>query len=114
MIIRSLALLFLTLAAFAQSPTGNIVGRLTDLSGARVPGATVRVKNMQTSEIRETASQSDGEFTIPNLAPGQYSITVEKQGFRRLEESGLVLEIDQTTCAPSGQITSGGRTHSNS
>ena len=88
--------LLICISLFGQSPTANLVGRVVDQTGGLVPGATVLVRHAAAGEAREVKSDENGEYTITNLAPGNYRITVEKEGFRRLVERGLTLEVDQT------------------
>ena len=87
--------LCLALALPAQTPTATLVGRVEDASGAVIPGAHIEARNTATNERRAATSGSGGEFTIPNLAPGVYDVAVEKPGFRRLEQTGLQLQVDQ-------------------
>ncbi len=71
---------FLTaLFLFAQS-TGSIKGTLTDESGAIIPAATVTL-NTPGGATRTAQTQSDGTFTFTNLAPGQYTLTLNFPGF---------------------------------
>jgi len=81
---------------FAQSPTANIVGRVVDQTGAVIADAKIRVRHVETRDLREVATDVSGEFTVANLPPGHYRIMVEKEGFKRLDERGLELQIDQT------------------
>jgi len=81
---------------FGQSPTANIVGRVVDQTGAVIPAATIRVRHVDTRELREVSTDASGNYTVANLAPGHYGIMVEKEGFKRLDERGLELQIDQT------------------
>jgi len=80
----------------AQTPTATLVGRVEDPSRAAIPGASVQVLNVDTHDARTAQSQDNGEFTVSNLPPGKYEVTIEKQGFRRLRETDLELLIDQT------------------
>ncbi len=82
--------------AQAQNPTATLVGTVQDPSGGVIPGATVVARNVATNLRWTGVSGNAGEFTIPNLPPGQYTVTAEKEGFRKLEETGLELQIDQT------------------
>src|SRR5579864_5017534 len=88
---RYMRIVVLLLAAVlqAQSPTATVVGTVTDASGASIAGAAIRVRNVETGEVRSAQSQRDGEFTIPNLPPGKYEATIAKPGFRPLRETGL-------------------------
>src|ERR1051325_10865866 len=87
----SLAVLFAVLALLltttvqiaAQSRTAAIVGTVTDSSGGVVAGAPVTVTNTQTREIRTTATNDVGEYTILDLLYGRYDVTVEKAGFKK-------------------------------
>ncbi len=88
---RVLALTLLALSAFAQSERGTITGAVHDASGAVVPGASVKITNDATNVKQDTVSNAQGEFTIPSLPPGTYSVRVEKQGFRPSQERGLTL-----------------------
>jgi hypothetical protein len=88
-------LVFAGLAA-AQTPTATLVGRVVDATRAGVTGADIRVRNVETNEVRSAQTQLDGEYTVPSLSPGAYEVTIEKPGFKLLHESNLVLQIDQT------------------
>ena len=79
----------------AQAPTSGIVGRVLDPRGATVAGAGIRVRSIQTNQVRQASSDEKGEFTIPNLAPGPYELTISKDGFRTVKETNLALEIEQ-------------------
>jgi Carboxypeptidase regulatory-like domain/TonB-dependent Receptor Plug Domain len=81
---------------FAQSFTATLVGTVTDPSGAALPGATVTAVQQGTARAHTALTASDGGFTVPQLAPGRYDVTVEMSGFKRHQASGLVLETDQT------------------
>jgi hypothetical protein len=80
----------------AQAPTANIVGRIVDSSHAGVASATIRVRDVDTNEVRTAQSQIDGQYTITNLPPGNYEIRIEKAGFKQLRETSLELLADQT------------------
>jgi len=82
--------------AHAQTPTATLVGRITDASHAVVAGADVRVRNLETNELRSVKSQNEGEFTVADLRPGLYEVTAEKEGFKMVREPGLDLQVGQT------------------
>ena len=79
----------------AQSPTATLLGTVRDASGASVAGAAIGVRNVDTGAIRNGQSQPHGEFTVPNLPPGKYEVTIAKTGFRTLRETSLELKVDQ-------------------
>ncbi len=92
-----LAALLLTLgiALLAQQGRGTIQGLVSDPSGAAIPSAQVKVTNVATNQSFQTESNNDGLYTAPNLAVGEYVVTVEKAGFRRSVRSGVQLQVDQ-------------------
>jgi hypothetical protein len=69
--------------AAAQVATGDITGRVADPGGSVVPGATVTARNTGTGLTRAVTTNSDGDYTISQLPPGIYDITVEARGFSR-------------------------------
>jgi len=81
---------------WGQSPTANIVGRIVDETGASVPDARVSVRNVGSRELRVAFSDVNGEYVIAGLPPGNYRIVVQKQGFHRIDDRGVTLEVDQT------------------
>lgn len=79
----------------AQTPTATLVGIPKDPSGALVAGVKVEVRNEDTNALRTSESDMKGEFIVPNLAPGRYAVTMSKEGFRTLHQTGLELQVDQ-------------------
>lgn len=90
-----IAALSVALPAFAQQGRGSISGTVTDASGASVPGATVLITNSGTAAVFNTVSNDDGYFTAPALQVGSYSVAVEKAGFKRINRTGITLQVDQ-------------------
>ena len=88
-----LANLIAPLARGQNSNTGEIKGTVTDPSGAVVPVVTVSIKNVQTGVVTPTTTNGAGLYDVPFLAPGNYTITFSKQGFRDFVRSGVVLQI---------------------
>ena len=82
-------------ANLAAQSTSTVTGSITDTDGAAIPQVRVRIRQVDTNAIREMESSGDGSYTIPNLPPGHYELTVDKAGFRQHRETGLVLEIGQ-------------------
>src|SRR6202140_3215429 len=71
-----------------QTITSTIVGQVNDPSGAGVPDARVTAKNAETGIATEGASDSSGAYTILQLQPGIYDITIAKTGFVTQAGSG--------------------------
>jgi len=85
----------LTIPSSAQDITASLVGRVTDPSGAAIPGATILVHNEGTgADVKQTADAT-GNYTVPNLFAGQYSITVQKQGFAATQFQHVALRASQ-------------------
>jgi hypothetical protein len=84
---------------YAQSDNSSVVGTITDPSGALVGNATVTLISEATGAVHKTVTNSRGLYTIPSLAPGRYTITVDAPGFERLVSSGLNLDPVQPTTA---------------
>jgi hypothetical protein len=89
-------ILFLALSSlvFAQSPQGRISGRVTDATGAVVSGAKVTILNTATG-ITRVVTTSAGDYSAPNLDPGNYTVTVEATGFKKTMSAPLVLEVSR-------------------
>ena len=75
---------------------GQIVGAVTDPSGAVVPGATVTASETQTNFARTAITDANGHYELHSLRPTAYSITVEAAGFKKITESGVRLEANQS------------------
>ena len=94
-VLGMLAVLF-ALSSPAQSTFGEFTGTVKDPSGAVIAGATVTVKNLGTSAIRTATSDTTGGYTVVNLEPGNYEVTMEAQGFQKITFANLPLESRET------------------
>ncbi len=94
-----LLLLFPVILA-AQSVTATVTGTVLDKSGSVIPGASVTVKNDSTGVTRTTQSNGDGLFTVPQLQPGGYSVTVTRSGYATAQRNGIELQVNQTANLP--------------
>ncbi|MBZ5528666.1 MAG: TonB-dependent receptor [Acidobacteriia bacterium] len=92
------AVLVLTLgfAAEAQTYRGSILGTVMDSSGGSVAGATVTVKNLDTGLTRTVTTGDDGSYKVPELPIGNYSVSVEKAGFRTGIVTSIRVEVAST------------------
>ena len=79
--------------AQAQLDRGTITGTVTDPTGAAIPGTLVIVKHIGTGEAFPLSSNEAGQYTRPNLVSGDYQVTFEAQGFRKLVRSGITLKV---------------------
>jgi hypothetical protein len=91
---------FLAVVVFAAgttafSQTAQVTGRISDQSGAVIPGAQISVTNPKTGLTRDSVSNNDGYFTIPLLPPGEYRIAVKKDGFKPVVRPDVVLNVEQ-------------------
>ncbi len=84
------------LALFAQTK-GVIQGDVTDATGSGVPNAKVQVRALAIGLERDTISNENGSFTVPNLPRGDYEVSVAATGFKALLRSGIRLDTDQVT-----------------
>ncbi|MCC7155819.1 MAG: carboxypeptidase regulatory-like domain-containing protein, partial [Bryobacterales bacterium] len=84
-----------SLSVSAQT-LGTITGEVKDASGASVAGAVVTVRNTATNGIRETATNSEGIYTVPALVPGPYEVKAEKSGFKVATRPNIELQVQQT------------------
>src|SRR5437868_4067890 len=82
-VVCAVLLLTATLSVTAQVVTVNVQGRVNDSSGAAISQATVTAVNAATGLSRGTTANAVGEYQIPLLPPGDYTVTAEKAGFAK-------------------------------
>ncbi len=92
--------LILALAAMgaslaAQTPSASVIGRITDPTGAVIPGVSVTVLNLDTNIAQRGSSNQVGDYTIPYLSPGRYSMEAVATGFRTYKHAEFTLVVDQ-------------------
>jgi hypothetical protein len=85
----------LALNAFAQVNTASVTGLVTDTAGAVVPNASVTLKNKATNFETTAATDSSGYYTFASVPVGAYTVTVERQGFKRVVVEEVRLEVGQ-------------------
>ena len=79
--------------AWAQTSQGRISGRVSDSTGAVVVGASVTIDNTAKGVKRTVQSNGAGDYVVPNLDPGNYSLVVESPNFKRAVRNGVELEV---------------------
>jgi hypothetical protein len=77
----------------AQSESASVSGRVTDPSGAVVPGVDVEIKNVDTNVPQMTSTNGQGFYSFPLLRPGNYLMSVRKQSFRTVSVTGITLNV---------------------
>jgi carboxypeptidase family protein len=87
---------FLPAAALSQGETtSGIVGRVSDVTGAGVPGATVTITNKETGLKRSATTDESGRFNFPQLKPGTYCVQVQAEGFEPLRNDEVSAGLGQ-------------------
>ncbi|MDX2032516.1 MAG: TonB-dependent receptor [Blastocatellia bacterium] len=84
--------------AMAQETTGRIEGTVTDVSGARIPGATVKVEGSAFS--RTTTADSDGFYRMLQVPPGIYKVSVQAEKFASASVEAVAIVLGKTTEVP--------------
>ena len=86
----AVGLLALSAGVSTGQTTGNIEGRLTDPSGAALPGVTVEATSPQQQGVRVATTGRDGSYRLPALSPGSYRVRAALDGFRTSEKTATV------------------------
>ncbi len=84
----------LAIPSFAQGET-SIQGTVSDASGATIPGAAIRIKNLETGAERNQVTDDAGRYDAASLPVGHYEVRAEKSGFRSEEKTGISLVVGQ-------------------
>jgi hypothetical protein len=79
----------------AQSTFGSISGTVTDASGSAVGGAQVTLTSAATSAKQTFTTGPDGLYSFVNLSPGEYTLEVEKSGFKHIKREAIVVQVQQ-------------------
>jgi Carboxypeptidase regulatory-like domain len=90
-----IALLSGAMLAPGQTTSTSILGTVTDPSGAVVPGAGITIDSVGRGLARHVSTNGTGFYSAPALDPGEYSVTVEKAGFKRNVRTGVDLRVNQ-------------------
>src|SRR5579872_5221134 len=95
----TIPLTVMALGALISAPTfGQVVGAtlsgsVTDSSGAVIPRADIAIKDVATGVLRSTTTDTAGFYSVANLVPGVYEISVSAPGFKSLVRSGITLTV---------------------
>jgi hypothetical protein len=93
------ALFLSVVSSFGQNVNGTIVGTVSDSTSAAIPAANVTVTDVDTNVSHSAQTDASGYYAVPDLAPGTYKVTVQKEGFSTAINTGLTLFADRTVRA---------------
>ena len=79
----------------SQETTATIAGKVTDASGARVARAKVTATNLDTNIQRYATTTNEGAYSLLFVPMGRYTVQINAPGFKKFEQTGLVLEVNQ-------------------
>ena len=97
----ALTVAMLAMPSYAQTSTsGTVVGTVTDPTGAVVPNAEVTLRNAGTNETLTRGANETGTFTVPNVPPGVYTVSVTAKGFRTTTIPNLTIDANKSTNVP--------------
>ena len=88
-----LCILALAFAFHAAAQEATIVGTITDPTRSSIQGAQITITNNETSAVRRTVSNESGQFTVPSLANGKYTVKAEAAGFKASQQNDIVLDV---------------------
>jgi hypothetical protein len=94
-----LGILLLPMAATAQETRGNISGTVRDAQGV-VPGAMVRITNVETKVVQNLVTNASGYYEAPLLNPGTYEVNVQMPGYKATTRNDVVLGVGQQVTVP--------------
>lgn len=92
-----LTLLFTCAGVYAQVADANVVGTITDQTGASVPEAKIELENVNTGVRYETAADNAGNYRFGNVPVGTYRLTASKSGFTTQAVQNVQLELNRTS-----------------
>ncbi|MGB7743890.1 MAG: carboxypeptidase regulatory-like domain-containing protein, partial [Terracidiphilus sp.] len=76
--------------------TAIVTGIVEDSTGARIPGAALRLVNSQTGTVNDATTNQDGIFLLPGVIPGAYTLEIARDGFATAQIAGLILNVGDT------------------
>ncbi len=88
-------MLCLISAVLAQQPTADVTGLISDATGAAIPAAAIEIVNIDTGLHWDTTSNESGNYVFTSLPPGNYRISIRKQGFEASARSAFELTVGQ-------------------
>src|SRR4051794_31835073 len=95
--IALLTLVVCSVIAFGQGSTGALSGSVVDPKGSVVTGATVTVKSVATGQENTTQSSNEGTFSVPSLASGLYTATINASGFKQAVVTDIKVDVGKVS-----------------
>src|SRR5437899_7066696 len=89
------ALVGLMVCCLYAQTFGEVTGRVTDPSGAVIPGASVTLTNVNTNAVRKVVTTEAGAYTFPSIAPGFYRLRTELAGFKVAVSEPFEVQVQQ-------------------
>jgi hypothetical protein len=93
---KAIPVLLICSAAWGQTQTATLRGTVRDGSGAAVPEAIVSLNNQDRQQQWTARTADNGEYTVGEIPPGNYFLTIEAKGFKKYERDGLVFQVAET------------------
>ena len=82
---------------YSQAVNATLLGTITDSSGGVVQNVKVTITEINTGVSRSGQTNESGNYTFPDLAPGQYAVAAELQGFKKENRKDITLTINTST-----------------
>ena len=92
----SLAIVVVLAGSARAQDNASITGTVTDPSGAAVVNASITITNVATGQVRNTVSNSSGDFLFANVGAGQYTLVASAPGFQKFSRAGILIHVAQT------------------
>lgn len=94
------AMLLFSLTTYAQvSINGSLRGRISDPTAAGLAGVSLTLTNTATATTQKTGTDNNGEYQFSRVTPGIYTLTAEKDGFRRAQRESIVIAVNENAIA---------------
>src|ERR1700722_11915721 len=87
---------FANVPVYAQGGRASINGTVTDPTGAVISGAQVSAKNIETGQVTNVTTGSEGNYSLPFVSIGRYEIKASHPGFAAETQTGVTLSADQS------------------
>ena len=93
----ALPTLILAARCWSQASSGGLIGDITDAGARQLSNVSITVQHGATGFSRSVTSDSHGGYRIEDLLPGEYTVIVNRAGFRTVTVSRIAVEVDRKT-----------------